>query len=159
MRSFEAFVAERYLRTRKKGAFVRIMVRFARYGIALGVLALVITLALMNGFQEEIQANLFSATAHLTILPLAGDLPDTEAALARIRAVPGVVAASPVRMEQGLLKRTDLDAPPEGIQVKAVEPASAHSTSTIFDSLRPIQVEQLKPGEILIGRTWRRAWA
>ncbi|HWQ08891.1 MAG TPA: ABC transporter permease, partial [Holophaga sp.] len=108
MRSFEAFVAERYLKTRKKGAFVRIMVRFARYGIALGVLALVITLALMNGFQEEIQANLFSATAHLTILPLAGDLPDTEGALARIRAVPGVVAASPVRMEQGLLKRTDL---------------------------------------------------
>lgn len=152
MRSFEAFVAERYLRTRKKGAFVRIMVRFARYGIALGVLALVVTLALMNGFQEEIQANLFSATAHLTILPLSGDFPDTKAALAKIRAVPGVVAASPVRMEQGLLKRTSLDAPPEGIQVKAVEPASAHSTSTIFDSLRPIQVEQLKPGEILIGK-------
>ena len=152
MRSFEAFVAERYLRTRKKGAFVRVMVRFARYGIALGVLALVITLALMNGFQEEIQANLFSATAHLTILPLAGDLPDTEAALARIRAVPGVVAASPVRMEQGLLKRTGLDAPPEGIQVKAVDPASAHSTSAIFDSLKPVPVERLQPGEVCIGQ-------
>jgi lipoprotein-releasing system permease protein len=63
-----------------------------------------------------------------------------------------VVAASPVRMEQGLLKRTDLDAPPEGIQVKAVDPASAHTTSTIFDSLKPIRVEQLKPGEILIGK-------
>ena len=156
MRSFEAFVAERYLRTRKKGAFVRIMVRFARYGIALGVLALVITLALMNGFREEIQANLFSATAHFTLFHLAGDLPDTEKALAQVRAVPGVVAASPVRLEQGLLKPTNADAPPEGLQIKAVDPASAHSTSTIFDSLTPRSVEQLKPGEILIGQELQR---
>lgn len=151
MRSFEAFVAERYLKTRKKGAFVRIMVRFARYGIALGVLALVITLALMNGFREEIQANLFSATAHFTVFHLAGDLPDTEATLTKVRSISGVLAASPMRMEQGLLKPTNLDAPPEAVQVKAVDPASAHSTSTIFDSLKPILVEQLKPGEILIG--------
>lgn len=152
MRSFEAFVAERYLKTRKKGAFVRVMVRFARWGIALGVMALVITLALMNGFQEEIQANLFSATAHFTVFHITGDLPETEATLAKVRTVPGVVAASPVRLEQGLLKPTAVDAPPEAVQVKAVDPASAHSTSTIFDSLQPIQVEQLKPGEILIGK-------
>jgi len=152
MRSFEAFVAERYLHTRKKGAFVRVMVRFARWGIALGVAALVITLALMNGFREEIQANLFSATAHFTIFHLAGDLPDTQATLAKVRAVPGVLAASPVRLEQGLLKPTEGEAPPEAVQVKAVDPASAHSTSTIFDSLQPVQVEQLKPGEILIGK-------
>jgi lipoprotein-releasing system permease protein len=152
MRSFEAFVAERYLRTRKKGAFVRVMVRFARWGIALGVLALVITLALMNGFQQEIQSNLFSATAHFTVYHLSGDLPDTEAALAKVRAIPGVVAASPDRLEQGLLKPTDVDAPPEGLQVRAVDPASAHGTSTIFDSLQPIQVEQLQPGQILIGK-------
>jgi lipoprotein-releasing system permease protein len=152
MRSFEAFVAERYLRTRKKGAFVRVMVRFARWGIALGVMALVITLALMNGFREEIQANLFSATAHFTIFHISGDLPRTTETLARVRDIPGVVAASPIRMEQGLLKPTESEAPPEAVQIKAVDPASAHSTSTIFDSLRPIQVEQLKPGEILIGK-------
>ena len=52
MAGFEAFVAERYLRTRKKGAFVRVMVRFARCGIALGVFALVVATALMNGFRE-----------------------------------------------------------------------------------------------------------
>lgn len=152
MRSFEGFVAERYLKTRKKGAFVRVMVRFARWGIALGVLALVLTLALMNGFQEEIQTNLFSATAHFTVYHLSGDLPDTEAALAKVRTIPGVVAASPDRLEQGLLKPTDVDAPPEGLQVRAVDPGSAHGTSTIFDSLQPIQVEQLQPGEILIGK-------
>ncbi len=152
MRSFEAFVADRYLRTRKKGAFVRVMVGFARWGIAVGVWALVMTLALMNGFRKEIQANLFSATAHFTIFHIAGNLPDTEATLAKIRATPGVVAASPVSLEQGLLKPASVNAPPEGLQIKAVDPASAHSTSSIFDSLQPSTVEDLKPGEILIGK-------
>jgi len=152
VRSFEAFVADRYLRTRKKGAFVRVMVGFARWGIAVGVWALVMTLALMNGFRKEIQANLFSATAHFTIFHIAGNLPDTEATLAKIRATPGVVAASPVSLEQGLLKPASVNAPPEGLQIKAVDPASAHSTSSIFDSLQPSTVEDLKPGEILIGK-------
>jgi lipoprotein-releasing system permease protein len=149
---FEAFVAQRYLRTRKKGAFVRVMVRFARWGIALGVFAMVVALALMNGFRDEIQANLFSATAHFTVAYLGGDFPDTQATVARIRATPGVVAASPMRMEHGLLKPAAGDAPPAPLMLKAVDPASAHGTSSIFDSLRPIQVEQLQPGEILIGR-------
>ena len=86
---FERTIADRYLRTHRKGAFVRTMVRFARGGTALGVFAMVVTLAVMNGFREEIQATLFSATAHFTVFHLAGDLPDTEGALKTIRAVPG----------------------------------------------------------------------
>jgi len=152
MRSFEAFVAERYLKTRKKGAFVRIMVRFARWGIALGVFAMVIALALMNGFREDIQANLFSATAHFTVAHLTGEIPDTQEALRIVRATPGVVAASPMRMEHGLLKTANNDAPPAPLMLKAVDPASAHGTSSIFDSLQPVQVQQLREGEILLGR-------
>jgi lipoprotein-releasing system permease protein len=156
MRSFEAFVATRYLRTRKKGAFVRVMVGFARWGIALGVFALVVALALMNGFREDIQANLFSATAHFTIANLSGEIPDTEAALRIIRAAPGVVAASPVRLEHGLLKTAASEAPPAPLMLKAVDPASAHGTSSIFDSVKPITVEQLKEGDILIGQELAR---
>ncbi len=157
MRHFEAFVAQRYLSTRKKGAFVRVMVRFARWGIALGVFALVVTLALMNGFLQEIQTNLFSATAHFNVVNVFSDIPDTDATLARVRAIPGVMGASPTRLEQGLLRPNRSDAPPEGVQVKAVDPATAHSTSSIFDSLKPSPVDALKPGEILIGSELQRA--
>jgi lipoprotein-releasing system permease protein len=156
VRSFEAFVAQRYLRTRKKGAFVRVMVGFARWGIALGVFAMVIALALMNGFREDIQANLFSATAHFTVANLSGEIPDTEASLRIIRATPGVVAASPMRMDHGLLKPASSDAPPAPLMLKAVDPASAHGTSSIFDSLKPNPVEQLQEGEILIGQELAR---
>jgi len=156
VRSFEAFVAQRYLKTRKKGAFVRVMVRFARWGIALGVFAMVIALALMNGFREDIQANLFSATAHFTVANLSGEIPDTAATLRIVRATPGVVAASPMRMDHGLLKPADSGAPPAPLMLKAVDPASAHGTSSIFDSLKPLPVERLQEGEILIGQELAR---
>ncbi len=152
MALFERTVAERYLKTHRKGAFVRIMVRFARGGTALGVFAMVVTLAVMNGFREEIQATLFSATAHFTVFHISGDIPDTEATLKAIRAVPGVKAASPIRIEKGLLRLPGTSAPPEPVVVKAVDPATAHSTSSIFDSVKPGRVEGLKDGEILLGK-------
>jgi len=157
MQSFEAFVAQRYLHTRKKGAFVRVMVRFARWGIALGVFGLVVTLALMNGFQYQIQANLFSATSHFQVFHEFGDIPDTDQVLSKIREVPGVVAASPTRTEQGLLRSTRGDAPPEALLVRAVDPFSAHKTAQIFDSVQPGRVEDLKPGEIIVGAEMMRS--
>jgi lipoprotein-releasing system permease protein len=149
---FERTIADRYLKTHRKGAFVRVMVRFARGGTALGVFAMVVTLAVMNGFREEIQATLFSATAHFTVFHLSGDIPDTAGTLQAIRAVPGVRAASPIRLEKGLLRRPDSEMPPEAVVVKAVDPASAHGTSSIFDSMQPIPVEQLREGEIVLGQ-------
>ena len=151
MPGFEQTIAERYLKTHRKGAFVRIMVRFARGGTALGVFAMVVTLAVMNGFREEIQSTLFSATAHFTVFHMAGDIPDTPGTLKAIRAIPGVQAASPIRMEKGLLRRPDSEMPPETVVVKAVDPATAHGTSSIFDSMRPAPIERLQEGEIVLG--------
>jgi len=156
MAGFEGFVARRYLTTKRTGAFVKVMVVFATAGIALGVFAMVVTMALMNGFREEIQANLFSATAHFTVASIAGDLPDTEGALKTVRATPGVVAASPMRFEKGLLRLVNSDAPPEALAVKAVDPASAGSTTSIFHNLAPIGIEQLKEGDVVLGRELQR---
>jgi lipoprotein-releasing system permease protein len=149
---FERTVADRYLKTHRKGAFVRTMVRFARGGTALGVFAMVVTLAVMNGFREEIQATLFSATAHFTVFHLAGDIPDTPGALKTVRSVPGVQAASPIRLEKGLLRRPDSEAPPETVVVKAVDPTTAQGTSSIFDSMRPVPIDRLQEGEIVLGQ-------
>ena len=152
MPAFEHIIADRYLKTHRKGAFVRTMVRFARGGTALGVFAMVVTLAVMNGFREEIQATLFSATAHFTVFNLGGDIPDTEGILRTVRGVPGVQAASPIRLEKGLLRRPGSEMPPETVVVKAVDPASAHGTSSIFDSMSPVPIERLQEGEIVLGK-------
>lgn len=151
MSSFETFLAHRYLHTRRKGAFVKTMVRFAQVGTGLGVFAMVITLALMTGFHEEIQSVLFSATAHFNVSHILGDIPNTEKVLAEVRAVPGVMAASPARHEKGLLRASQSSAPPEGVNIKGLDPATARGTSSIFELVKPLRVEDLKEGEILIG--------
>ena len=61
-----------------------------------------------------------------------------------------------MRLDHGLLKPAASDAPPAPLMLKAVDPASAHGTSSIFDSVKPIPVEQLKEGEILIGQELAR---
>ncbi len=156
MASFIQVVSDRYLRARRKGAFVKVMVRFALVGTALGVFAMVICMALMNGFREEIQATLFRATAHFSLAPFAGDVREATAAAAKLRAVPGVAGVSPMRLEKGLLKGGAPDSPPEGVVIKAVDPATAASTSSIFESTVPIRIAELQEGQILIGQELAR---
>ena len=151
MQSFEIFIANRYLKTRKKGAFIRMMTRFAVFGIAIGVFAMIVTTAVMNGFRDEIQKNLFSATAHFTIASIKEEIPNTNDTIQLIRSINGVVAASPIRIDHGLIKSNNRNTPSAPLVIKAVDPQSAHSTSSIFDSLKPVNIEQLKEGEILIG--------
>ncbi len=152
MQIFESFVAQRYLKTRRKGAFVRILTRYARWGIALGVFVLVITQALMNGFKDEIQANLFTATGHFQIFHLAGDLPDTKGSMALLKNVPGVTGLSPFRFEQALLKSEMASRPAEPIALKCVDPATARQTSSMFNKTEPIRIEALQEGDILVGK-------
>jgi lipoprotein-releasing system permease protein len=152
MPSFESTVAQRYLQAPRKGAFVKIMRIFAISGIGVGVFAMVVMLAVMTGFREEIESNLFSATAHFQIAHLVGDIPNTKAVIEKLRGIPGVKGVSPTRIEKGLMRCASSDSPAEPLLVKAVDPASAHSTSSIFDSVQPISIEQLKEGEIILGK-------
>ncbi len=151
-KSFPAYLSDRYLRTRKKGAFVRTMVRFATGGVALGVFVLLVAMSLFNGFAQELQSTLFGATAHFSISALAGDFTDTAGDLARIRSVPGVVGASPSRSDWTLMRSNLPGAPLAPMLMWGVDPASVRSVSTLFKELAPRPVEDLKEGEVLIGK-------
>lgn len=150
--SFSAYIADRYLRTRKKGAFVRTMVRFATGGVALGVFVLVVATALFNGFAQELQSTLFGATAHFSVSMVSGDFSDTQRDVARIRAVPGVVGASPSRNDQAGLRANLPGAPGVPMLVWGIDPATVRSTSTLFEGMQPRPIESLKEGEIVLGK-------
>ena len=66
--SFELFVARRYLRAKRKQAVVSIITVISIIGVAAGVMALVVALAINNGFRNTLQRNLLGATAHVSIL-------------------------------------------------------------------------------------------
>jgi len=96
--SFELFVAGRYLRARRKEKVISVITVVSVIGVAAGVMALVIALAVNNGFQTTLQRNMLAATAHVNVLdkdPLVG-IEDWRNLMQKIRRVPHVVAVAPV---------------------------------------------------------------
>jgi len=154
--AFENFVAQRYLKTRRKGAFVRTMLRFARWGVAIGVFTLIVSQALMAGWREGIQNLLFNATAHFSVHPYDPESWNTEQAMEIIKAIPGVKAINPFRMEMALSRSATSGQVAEPLMLKAIAPETARSTSSLFDNIDPIPIEALKYGEIVVGRDFAR---
>src|SRR3546814_18469148 len=97
---FERLVPLRYLRPRRQEGFVSIIATLSMLGIAIGVAALIIVMAVMNGFRQELLAQILGVNGHLTVF---SDQPriDSYADLAqRIRPVDGVVMVTPPIQEQ-----------------------------------------------------------
>jgi lipoprotein-releasing system permease protein len=68
IREFELFVATRYLRAKRKQAVISVITVISVLGVAAGVMALVIALAINTGFRGTLQKNLLGATAHVSLL-------------------------------------------------------------------------------------------
>ncbi|HQR46773.1 MAG TPA: ABC transporter permease, partial [Thermoanaerobaculia bacterium] len=91
------FLARRYLLASRREAQVGVVALAAFVGLALGVAALVLSLALLAGFQAHIRSRLLAETPHLTVSPAGRDAFTTADGLPeKLAALPGVVSASPV---------------------------------------------------------------
>ena len=123
---FESFVARRYLRAKRKEAVVSIVTAISVIGVAAGVMALIIGLAVNNGFRNELQKNLLGATAHVDVLERGGanGIRNWRELIAKFRKLPHVVGVAPALYNQvflggpqlstgGVLKGIDVDLEPQ----------------------------------------------
>ncbi|MEW6368474.1 MAG: FtsX-like permease family protein [Acidobacteriota bacterium] len=94
---FELFVARRYLLARRKQAFIAVITMISIAGITVGVTALVIALALLTGFNDEIRGKILAANAHVLVYDALGaGIADYSTAVEKIREATHVVSATPV---------------------------------------------------------------
>jgi lipoprotein-releasing system permease protein len=96
-RAFEWFVAGRYLRARHRHAFINIVTFISVLGVAAGVMALVLALAINNGFRQRLQSSLLGATPHVAVLeknPSTG-IAGWKDLAAKLSTLPGVASAAP----------------------------------------------------------------
>ena len=100
---FERAIAFRYLRARKGERFVSVIAIFSLVGIALGVATLIIVMSVMNGFRQELLGRILGLNGHLGVYGVERNITDYDAVAGRIRAVPGVVSATPIVEGQVLL--------------------------------------------------------
>jgi len=103
---FELFVATRYLRAKRRQAFIGVITGISILGVAAGVASLIVALAINNGFRQDLQARLLGSTAHISLLRVESDgIRDWRPLLDKLSKQPHVVAAAPAIYEQVLISR------------------------------------------------------
>jgi len=103
---FELFIARRYLRAKRRQAFIGIITAISIAGVAAGVASLVVALAINNGFRQDLQNRLLGSTSHISLQRIADDgIKDWPALMGRLSRQPHVVAAAPAIFEQVLISR------------------------------------------------------
>jgi lipoprotein-releasing system permease protein len=103
---FELFIASRYLRAKRRQAFVGIITGISVVGVAAGVASLVVAMAITNGFRQDLQERLLGSTSHISLQRIADDgIQNWPALMDRLSKQPHVVAAAPAIFEQVLISR------------------------------------------------------
>ncbi|HYC12979.1 MAG TPA: lipoprotein-releasing ABC transporter permease subunit [Stellaceae bacterium] len=101
--AFERMVAFRYLRARRQEGFISVVSWFSLIGILLGVMALIITLAIFNGFREQLIDRILGLNGHVTIINRAARIADFDALAAKVEKLPGVASAVPLVDSQAIV--------------------------------------------------------
>jgi lipoprotein-releasing system permease protein len=99
---FEWMLSLRYLRARRKEGFISVIAGFSFLGIMLGVATLIIVMAVMNGFRQELLDKILGLNGHLLIQPLESPLTDWEGVADRVAKVEGIRLAAPIVEGQAL---------------------------------------------------------
>jgi lipoprotein-releasing system permease protein len=140
---FELFLAARYLRAKRRQAVVGMVTTISVAGVAAGVAALIIALAITNGMRGQLQDKLLGNSAAIQLMRVEGDgIRDWQPLIERLRHVPHVVAASPILYEQVMVAR---GARAGGAMVEGVLPHQEMRVSDLLKSATPGSVKALEP--------------
>lgn len=92
---FELFLGLRYLKAKRKQAFISVITIISVVGVMMGVMALIVVLSVMNGFREDLMSKILGVNAHLWVLSYNGTFNDYEDISKEVDNTEGVVATTP----------------------------------------------------------------
>ncbi len=140
---FELYVAARYLKAKRRQAVVGVVTVISITGVAAGVAALIIALAITNGMRRDLQDKLLGSSAHVQLMDVDGrGISGWRPLLERLRTVPHVTAASPGLYEQVLVARGARDG---GAMLEGILPDAERTVSDLLSTATPGAVRALEP--------------
>jgi lipoprotein-releasing system permease protein len=139
--SWELFVGLRYLRSRRRMAFVSLITLLSLAGVTIGVATLNIVLAIMTGFEQDLRDKILGFNPHVVVVSYAGAVPDDPTLVDKVRAVPGVVAASPFVYGQAMLS---VGRAASGVIVRGIDPSAAGAVVDVEKHLESGSLEGLR---------------
>ena len=131
---FEWMLSLRYLRARRKEGFISVIALISFLGIMLGVANLIIVMAVMNGFRQELLEKILGLNGHLLIQPLESPLTDWQVVSDRVSNVAGVRLAAPI-VEGQALASSPFNA--SGVLVRGIRGADLAKLSSVASSTKP----------------------
>lgn len=145
-------IAWRYLR-RPTDALVSAVGLVSILGLIIGVMALVISMALMTGYRTDLQKKLLGGNAEVFVYSVGGPMSDTDAVLRDVRATPGVAEAWPVVFQSSVVT-TEANSAGTEVMLKGIEPSRGKGSPMLAKIIGPRNTFETKEGEagVAIGK-------
>ena len=135
---FEAFVASRYLRGKRKNRFVSLITLISIAGVSVGVMALIVVMSVMTGFDKALMATIVGNRAHIEIFEVMGDpMGDPGKVIAEVEAIcPEIVASSPFIEVRAALARPGAEAQEMQVaRIMGIDPEREIHVTQLADNL------------------------
>jgi lipoprotein-releasing system permease protein len=130
--NFELYISLRYLLAKRRQTFISLITLISIAGVAVGVTALIVVLAVMNGFQEDLRNRILGVTSHVVVGSYSGAMSNYEDVIANVEKEPGVIAATPFIYSQVMLTSGRSTS---GAVLRGIEPLSASKVIRLQENM------------------------
>ena len=142
--SFEYFIGGRYLRAKHKQAFLSLITMLSIAGVTVGVMALIVVIAVMAGFEADLKHRILGVESHVVLMRHGSPFSDYRGIFEQVINTGGVEAATPFIYSQCMLRSTS---GMSGAVMRGIDPDSAGRVIKILDSLDLLNLKQMNKRE------------
>ena len=144
--SFETMIGLRYVRARRRNHFISFISMSSMIGVALGVMALITVISVMNGFEKELKDRILGMASHAVIEELNG-LKDWQSVINNIKDHPEIVGAAPYFHAEGMLTKDKIV---NGVIIRGILPHEETNVAIVAEKMIEGDLSDLKSTEFNI---------
>jgi lipoprotein-releasing system permease protein len=146
--SFEYFIGGRYLRAKQKETFVSLITMLSVAGVAVGVMALIVVIAVMAGFESDLKHRILRVESHVVLMRHGNSFSDYHKILDQVVNTDGVEAATPFIYTQIMLRSSSRVS---GAVLRGIDPESAGGVIKVLENSALLNIEKIRQGDDTTG--------
>jgi lipoprotein-releasing system permease protein len=137
---FELFLGMRYLKAKRKQAYISVITVISILGVMVGVMALVVVLSVMNGFRADLMSKILGVNSHVLVLSFGGAFKDYEKIAEKIEKLDDVVASTPFIYNQVMVKSSGNVT---GAILRGIDPKSSGKVVSVEQMIKEGSLDSL----------------
>jgi lipoprotein-releasing system permease protein len=139
---FELFIGLRYLKAKRKSTFISIITFISTAGVALGVMALIVVLAVMTGFENDLKEKILGTNAHIVVIRTGAPMENYRSVMEKLKGFKGVQAVTPFIYNQVMLSSGKNVS---GVVLRGIDVATDRQVTRLSTSVVEGSIDGLDP--------------